>query len=185
VRIIGGQFKRRNIVAPGNLPVRPTTDFAKEALFAILNNYFYFDEITVLDLFSGTGNISYEFASREAKEVVSVDIHPSCINFIRSTAQALPLENIRVIKADVFKFLESCRMQFDVIFADPPYDSDKIELIPGLVFDHNLLAPEGMLLIEHSSRISFEGQKYFFQERKYGKVHFSMFSESIDNDIEA
>jgi len=179
VRIINGQFKRRNIVAPSNLPVRPTTDFAKEGIFSILNNYYHFDEISVLDLFAGTGNISYEFASRGVSEVIAVDIHHGCVNFIRSTASDLGMGNLRVVKADVFKFLANCSKKFNVIFADPPYESDNIAAIPDLVFQNQLLQAEGLLVLEHNARLNFKKHPFFYEERNYGKVHFSLFSPEV------
>lgn len=169
-------------MAPTNLPVRPTTDFAKEGLFSILNNYYHFDEIIVLDLFAGTGNISYEFASRGAREIIAVDIHHGCTTFIRSTASGLAMDNLRVVKADVFKFLANCSKKFDVIFADPPYDSDHVANIPDLVFQNQLLLPDGILVVEHNARLNFEKHPFFFEERKYGKVHFSLFSPEVKKD---
>ena len=121
MRIISGTYKGRKIIAPAKLPVRPTTDMAKEALFNILNNQYYFDDISVLDLFSGTGNISYEFASRGTEDITAVDDHYACIKFINDTAELFEMP-IKTIKSDVFKFLENFGQQYSIIFADPPYD---------------------------------------------------------------
>ena len=127
MRIISGKNRGRQITAPNNLPVRPTTDMAKESLFNILNNYFYFDRVTVLDLFAGTGNLTYEFASREALSVTSVDSYQACTDFIRRTVDKLGYgSQVSVVKADAFLFTQRCRQQFDIIFADPPYDLENI-----------------------------------------------------------
>lgn len=176
MRIIGGNHKGRRINAPGNLPVRPTTDMAKEALFNILHNYYDFDDIRVLDLFSGIGSISYEFASREALEVVSVELNPRCASFISETVRKLNLDNIFVIRANVFTYLKRVGKQFDIIFADPPYDLEGIDSIPEFVFEHDLLAENGWLIVEHSDPGIFEKHSRLHQQRKYGKVNFSIFA---------
>lgn len=173
MRIISGKNKGRHIVAPANLPVRPTTDLGKESLFNILNNYFYFDRVNVLDLFAGTGNITYEFASRDALSVIAIDNHHGCTDFIKKTIDKLQYNNVSVIKADVFQFIERCRQTFDIIFADPPYDLDGIEKIPDIVFKNQLLKPDGWLIIEHSKEYDFSQHPYFFEHRKYGKLNFS------------
>ncbi|MFO7978060.1 MAG: 16S rRNA (guanine(966)-N(2))-methyltransferase RsmD [Bacteroidales bacterium] len=175
MRIIGGSHKRRIIHAPESLPVRPTTDIAKEALFNVLNNHFDFEGLNVLDLFAGTGNISYEFASRGAAEVVAVDQHPRCVSFINETRLMLSLDNLKVIRSDVFRFLGYARQGFDVIFADPPYDIQGFEQIPRVVFERQLLAPKGWLIVEHPAEISFEDHEHFLEKRKYGKVNMSFF----------
>lgn len=175
MRIISGKNKGRHIKAPDNLPVRPTTDMAKESLFNILNNYFYFDAVTVIDLFAGTGNISLEFASREALSVLSVDIHQPCVNFIKKMAGELKYLNLTAIKADAFQFLEHQKMPVDIIFADPPYDMEGIEKIPQLVFERNLLKPDGWLILEHNKRHDFSSHLKFYQRRNYGRVNFTFF----------
>jgi len=174
VRIISGDLKGRRLNPPKNLPVRPTTDKAKESLFNILNNEFYFDEITVLDLFAGTGSISYEFASRGTDKITSVDSDYRCATFIRKTAKDFNLP-VKVIKANVFSFIKNHSLQYDIIFADPPYNLDKINELPDLIFDNNLLAPGGLLIIEHSSANNFSGHKHFTGTRTYSKVNFSFF----------
>ncbi len=176
MRIIGGDHKGRRIHAPAGLPVRPTTDMAKEALFNILHNYYDFEGIKVLDLFAGIGSISYEFASRDAAEVHSVEMDPRCVNFITETARKLDLKNLFVIRANVFTYLKRSGKKFDIIFADPPYDLEGIETIPDLVFENDLLDKEGWLIVEHSAGIDFSEHPNFDQNRKYGKVNFSMFS---------
>ena len=135
MRIISGQYKGKRLQAPKKLPVRPTTDMAKEALFNILNNEYTFSRISVLDLFAGTGNISYEFASRGTQQITAIDAHYACVSFIKSTAKTLDF-NIETIKSDVFSYLEKVKRSTDIIFADPPYDFEKEQFakIPALVF---------------------------------------------------
>jgi 16S rRNA (guanine(966)-N(2))-methyltransferase RsmD len=149
---------------------------AKEALFNILRNYYDFDGLLVLDLFAGIGSISFEFASRQAHQVHSVEINPRCISFITETSRKLDMENLFVIRANVFTYLKRINKKFDIIFADPPYDLEGIENIPDLIFDNDLLDPEGWLIIEHSKATDFSSHPNLYQQRKYGKVNFSMFS---------
>ena len=176
MRIIGGTFKRRFIHPPKNLPVRPTTDLARESLFNILNNILYWEEKNVLDLFSGTGAVSYEFVSRGCKNVLAVDSNYQCTAFIKKTAAEFEMENLRVTRADVFRFLKSVAISFDIIFADPPYSIEGIDLLPGLVFDNNLLKPEGIFVLEHPAAYDFSDHPRFREHRKYGKVNFTFFS---------
>lgn len=173
MRIISGKNKGRKIVPPTNLPIRPTTDLGKESLFNILHHYFYFNRISVLDLFAGTGNITYEFASRGAVQVVTVEQHPACATFIKKTVAELHYDNVQVVQTDVFQFLAKCREPFDIIFADPPYTLENIEKIPSLVFETNLLKSDGWLIIEHSKEYDFSTLPQFYQHRKYGKLNFS------------
>lgn len=186
MRIISGKFKGRRIIAPKNLPVRPTTDLSKESLFNILNHQFTFRELRVLDLFSGTGNISYEFASRGAEPIVSVDTDYGCVNFIKKTAQQFEMD-ITPIKSDVYKFLERTKTKYDIIFADPPYDftQDQFEKIIKMVFEHELLEDDGMLIIEHSPHTKMDDLEYFSSNRKYGSSIFSFFEyEQEESDDE-
>jgi len=175
MRIIGGRNQRRQIIAPSKLPVRPTTDMAKEALFSILNNHFDFEEIAVLDLFAGTGNISYEFASRGALEVVAVDINNNCIQFIKKTAEELEMVNLRPVRADSLHFLGFSKVSYDIVFADPPYDYESIVQIPGKVAESGIVKPGGWLILEHGENKKFASYPDFFESRRYGKVHFSFF----------
>lgn len=175
MRIVRGEFKGRHITAPSNLPVRPTTDFAKEGLFNVLENHIEFEGLKVLDLFSGTGNISYEFASRGAASVICVDIDWGCTNFIKKTYAGLDFKNGRVVKSDVFKFVKICKDSFDLIFADPPYALDKIPQIPHAVFENNLLKPGGWLIVEHDQFTDMSKHVKFVVKRNYGKVNFSFF----------
>lgn len=179
MRIISGKHKSKRLNAPKNLPVRPTTDMAKEALFNIINNLYYFNGISVLDLFSGTGNISYEFGSRGTESITAIDAHFGCIKYINATSKELDL-NIQAYKSDVYKFLEKCNTKFDVIFADPPYDFDieKFEKIVTLVFDNDLLNENGVLIIEHSKHTNFEENSQLNYQKKYGGNMFSFFENT-------
>ena len=176
MRIISGFHKGRKIIAPKKLPVRPTTDMAKEALFNILNNRYYFDELKVLDLFAGTGNISYEFASRGTEDITSVDDHHGCVKFIDSTADQLELP-IATIKSDVFSYLERAIEPYDIIFADPPYHFTKEQFaqLPELVFQNNLLTEDGLLIIEHSKHTDLSDLDRFEESKSYGGNQFSFF----------
>ena len=177
MRIISGIHKGRRIQAPKKLPVRPTTDMAKEAIFNILNNQYYFDEISVLDLFSGIGSISYEFASRGTEKIISIDQEYGCVKFIESTAQEFEMP-IQVIKANVFKYLENCHAQFSIIFADPPYSfsEEMFAKIPQLIFQNNLLEDEGLLIIEHSKHTDLSQLEHFKYSKTYGGNMFSFFT---------
>ncbi len=176
MRIIGGKLKGLRLNPPTNLPVRPTTDLAKEALFNILYNQYDFEQIRVLDLFSGTGNISLEFASRGVNEVVAVDRDFGCFNYLKTVAKQYQLESIKPYKADVFKFLESEPEPFDLIFADPPYDLPQITEIALKVFERNLVKPEGYLIVEHPSMKKLDNHPSFKEQRKYGSSSFSFFN---------
>jgi 16S rRNA (guanine(966)-N(2))-methyltransferase RsmD len=175
MRIISGKFKSKRLQAPKKLPVRPTTDIAKEALFNILNNLYYFHEIAVLDLFSGTGNISYEFGSRGTEKITSVDENFGCIKYINQISDELEL-GITTVKSDVFKYLERTNTKFDVIFADPPYGFEDVlfEKIVELVFKNQLLDEGGVLIIEHSKFTKFNNPLISY-EKKYGGSVFSFF----------
>lgn len=176
MRIISGKHKGKRLIAPKNLPVRPTADMQKEALFNILNNQFYFQEINVLDLFSGTGNIAYEFASRGCENVIAVDSHYACIKYISKTSKELDF-SIEVVKSDVFKYLKRSHSKFDIIFADPPYamDVSLFENISKLVFDKEILSEKGLLIIEHGSQTDLSHLPNFKEQRKYGSSIFSFF----------
>ncbi|MBV7267993.1 16S rRNA (guanine(966)-N(2))-methyltransferase RsmD [Winogradskyella luteola] len=176
MRIISGVYKGRKIQAPKKLPVRPTTDMAKEALFNILNNQYYFDDISVLDLFSGTGNISYEFASRGTEQITAVDANYGCIKFINETSEAFKMP-INTVKSDVFKFLENSKQQHTIIFADPPYNFEVslFAKIPELVFKNKLLQAEGTLVVEHSKHTDLSHLEYYSYSKNYGGNAFSFF----------
>jgi len=176
MRIISGLYKGRRITAPKKLPVRPTTDMAKEALFNILNNQYYFDDISVLDLFSGTGNISYEFASRGTEQITAVDDNYGCIKFINETAEVFEM-NISTIKSDVFKYLEKSKQKHTIIFADPPYafELEAFSKIPEFVFKNELLEDEGVLIIEHSKHTDLSKLNHYSHSKSYGGNMFSFF----------
>ncbi|NMH89498.1 16S rRNA (guanine(966)-N(2))-methyltransferase RsmD [Flavivirga algicola] len=176
MRIISGIYKSRKIIAPKNLPVRPTTDMAKESLFNIINNLFYFDDISVLDLFAGTGNISYEFASRGTQNIICVDQDYGCIKFINQTAEAFKMP-IDTIKSDVFKFLEKSGLQANIIFADPPYNFSEAQFakIPELVFQNSMLMEDGILIIEHSKHTNLSNLNHYSYSKSYGGNMFSFF----------
>lgn len=182
MRIVSGSHKGKRIIAPKKLPVRPTTDFAKEALFNILNNRYHFTALKVIDLFSGTGNISYEFASRGAHDVLAVDAHFECVKFINRISGELDFP-IRTIKSDVLQFLQATTEKANIIFADPPYDfkEDILKDIVGIVFTRQLLEDGGSLIIEHSKKLDLSDLDHFTEARKYGNSVFSFF-ESDDED---
>lgn len=175
MRIVSGDFKGRIFSPPKSMKARPTTDIAKEGLFNILSNSFDFEEISVLDLFSGTGSISFEFASRGCKSIHLVEIDHQHFNFIRKVKTELQLEQITTIRHDAYKFLKNCRIQFDIIFADPPYEFKGVDTIPDLVFNNTLLRTNGLLIIEHSKRTDLSELKHYKETRNYGNVHFSFF----------
>ena len=175
MRIISGTFKARRIDTPHNITARPTTDFAKEGLFNVLNNLIDFEDIDVLDLFAGTGSISMEFISRGVNNVVSVEKNDLHCTFIRKTCTLLGVDNLLLTRGDVFRFLSSSHMKFDVIFADPPYDLQQLPLLPDLIFKHDLLKPEGLFILEHSAKNNFENHPNFLEHRHYGNVNFSFF----------
>ncbi len=175
MRIIGGKFSGRIIHAPNNLPVRPTTDYAKSALFNILNNRIDFEEAKVLDLFAGIGGVSMEFISRGTKHVTAIDSNAKCCAFIKETAAKFETSNLLVLKSDVFKFLKSCTQKFDVIFADAPFELVETDLIPELVFQNNLLNEDGLLIVEHQSKRILQSQFQPKEIRKYGNCAFSIY----------
>ena len=176
MRIISGKYKSKRLMAPKNLPVRPTTDMAKEGLFNVLNNFYYFQDVKVLDLFSGTGNIAYEFGSRGTESILCVDQNYNCIRYINQTAKELDLP-IDTVKSDVFSFLERHQQSYDIVFADPPYDLDQesFEKIKTLVFEKELIGEEGLLVIEHSENTDLSHLEHFSQSRRYGGCYFSFF----------
>ncbi len=177
MRIIGGEFKGRRFNPPANnWPTRPTTDFAKEGLFNILQNRIDFSETKFLDLFGGTGNHSYEFISRGCENVTYVDKFGGCIAFVKKTAQTLGIEDrLRIVKNDVFKFMKFTGEQYDYIFAGPPYPLPTLDTIPDKVFEHDILAPEGLFVMEHNPNHDFQKHPNFIESRNYGTTIFSFF----------
>lgn len=182
MRIISGKYKGKYFNKIKNLDARPTTDKAKEALFNILTNRIYFEDVSVLDLFSGTGSISYEFASRGCTDITCVDINYNHIRFIKKTSNELNLD-LNVIKADVFKFIKNTNRKFDVIFADPPFDLENFNDVPAEILKSDILKPGGMLIVEHSNKFKFTGLESD-EERKYGKVCFSFFENTEKEEQE-
>lgn len=184
MRIISGKYKGRRISPPKNLPVRPTTDMSKEALFNVLNNYFHFSGLKVLDLFSGTGNISYEFASRGSENITSVDGDFGCVKFIKETAKAFDF-NIAAIKSDVFAFVQKTNSNYDIIFADPPYalEQSVFDKLVITIFENNLLVDDGMMIIEHSKYTKLDHLDHFSFKKSYGGSIFSFF-EMDKNETE-
>jgi 16S rRNA (guanine966-N2)-methyltransferase len=175
MRIISGKLKGRKINPPSNLPVRPTTDQAKEALFNILNNEFDYSEIRALDLFSGTGSIGYELCSRGCPEVHAVEMNWKCTHFIQQVKQDFNLSSLYIHKANVFTWLTTHFQPFDVIFADPPYDMEHQDKIVDIIRENKLLKEGGIFIIEHDKRSNFSEMTMFFDQRNYGKVNFSFF----------
>ena len=175
MRIISGKYKGRRLYPHKVFNARPTTDFAKESLFDILNNYFYFDQVKVLDLFSGTGSIGLEFVSRGSRNVEMIEIDKKNYRYIAEAIKTLGIDDAKLICSDAIKYLSWCKPGYDIIFADPPYEMDRIVEVPEIVFKRNLLNNEGWLIIEHSSKRNFKGHPHFREERHYGNVHFSYF----------
>jgi 16S rRNA (guanine(966)-N(2))-methyltransferase RsmD len=175
VRVISGIYKGRHIQPPSNFKARPTTDFAKEALFNIIENHFDIEDLTILDLFSGTGSITYEFASREAKRITSVEMYPQHFKFIRSMVSKMEMVQVNTIRSDAFKIIKNPWESYDLIFADPPYDLKGLESLPELILEGNLLEKEGWFILEHPSKIKFNHIPGLFDHRNYGNVNFSFF----------
>lgn len=176
MRIVGGEFSGRRFSPPTITPARPTTDVAKEGLFNTLQNMLDFEDINCCDLFGGTGSISYELASRGAGELTLIERDMGNINFIKKTVKELGIaEKFQIIKGDVFKFMKQNTQQFDFIFAGPPYALENIDDIPMLVFEHNMLAPEGVFVLEHTPRNDYQGHPNFVRMKNYGTTVFSYF----------
>lgn len=177
MRIISGEFKRRRFDVPKNIKARPTTDFARENLFNVLENQIDFEDITALDLFAGTGAISFELVSRGCAKVVSIEMHNIQYSFICKVMTELKTDRILPIRGDVFKYISSSREKFDFIFADPPYDLKELDQIPSLVFEKDMLADDGLFVLEHSKNNDFSSMPQFREKRVYGSVNFSFFSK--------
>ena len=177
MRIISGKYKGRAINPPRNLRARPTTDFAKENLFNVLGNLVDFEECDVLDLFAGTGSISYEFASRGARSVTAVEINPGHYKIIPQTAAQLGIGRLHAVKANAFLYLKNCNKQFDIVFSDAPYDLEGSEEIVRLTLEGDRLRSGGLLIFEHSKKADFSDNACFCQLRSYGSVQFSFFKK--------
>lgn len=176
MRIIGGEFSGRKFSPPASTPARPTTDVAKEGLFNTLQNMLDFEDINTCDIFGGTGSISYELASRGAGELTLIERDTGNINFIKKTIKELGIEDkFHIIKGDVFKFMKQSTQQYNFIFAGPPYALQNIDDIPMLVFKQNMLAPEGVFVLEHTPRNDYQQHPNFFRMKNYGTTVFSFF----------
>ena len=172
MRIISGSHKGRKIHPPNNLPVRPTTDMAKESLFNILSNRYFFENKSVLDLFSGTGNISFEFCSRGIKDVTSVDNNIKCVSYISEQAKEFGFD-ISTFQSDCIEYVRGCNRKFNFIFADPPYQYEDYFKLKELILKKNMIEKDGVLVFEHDKSISFTEKN--IEVRKYGHIHFSIF----------
>jgi 16S rRNA (guanine(966)-N(2))-methyltransferase RsmD len=175
MRIISGKYRGRKINAPKNLPVRPTTNFAKESLFNILTTQYSVEDKVILDCFAGSGNMSFEFLSRGAKDVYGVDMSAKCIKHLIQTSKEWETENFKAIKRDAVKFVKNAKIKFDIIFADPPYNWPHYHEFINTVFEKDLLTQKGLLIIEHDKTHQFKTVPNFVEERTYGHVHFSIF----------
>ena len=175
MRIITGIYKGRRFDIPHSFKARPTTDFAKENIFNVLNSYIDFEDTTALDLFAGTGSISLELLSRGCRQVVSIEKDRDHHAFIRQCIQKLGVDNSVVIRGDVFRYLKGCSQKFDFIFADPPYQLSELAQIPDIIFEKEILNDEGVFVLEHGAQDNFSEHPHFVEHRSYGSVNFSLF----------
>ena len=176
MRIITGEYKGRHFDVPRSFKARPTTDFAKENIFNVLNGYMDFEDTQALDLFSGTGSISLELVSRGCQQVISVEADRDHHAFIKQCLKKLDTDRCIAIRGDVFRFIKGCRQQFDFIFADPPYALKELPTIPDLIFEKNMLKDEGIFFFEHGKDYDFSQHPHFVEHRSYGSVNFSLFT---------
>jgi 16S rRNA (guanine(966)-N(2))-methyltransferase RsmD len=175
MRIIRGKYGRRRFDVPKNITARPTTDFARENIFNVIENMYDLEGATALDLFAGTGAISWEFLSRGCKEVTCIEMAATQANFIKSVKEKLQDNNLTIIRGDVFKYINSCKRQFDIVFADPPYDLPRFDEIAELVLNSKILHPGSIFILEHSKVRDYTSLPHFEQQRVYGSVNFSIF----------
>lgn len=175
MRIISGIYRGRRFTPPKSFKARPTTDFARENLFNVLVNEWDFDDLKILDCFAGTGSIGFEFASRGCTNVTAIESNFKHVAFIKEVADKLKIEGYQVIKSDAFRYMSRCSQEFDLIFADPPYDLKTLATIPDVVFDNNLLKENGLLIVEHGKQTNFEKHPRYKSKRIYGSVNFSFF----------
>ncbi len=176
MRIITGIYKGRHFDIPRTFKARPTTDFAKENIFNVLMQYVDFEDAQALDLFSGTGSISLELVSRGCKQVVSVEMDRDHHRFIQECLKKLNTDKCVPIRGDVFRFLKSCKQQYDFIFADPPYALKELPQIPDIIFERQLLTEEGLFVFEHGKDYDFSAHPHFLEHRSYGSVNFTLFT---------
>ena len=182
MRIIRGKYGRRRFDVPKNITARPTTDFARENIFNVIENLRDIEGTRVADLFAGTGAVSWEFVSRGAREVTAVEQAPVQAGFIRSVKEKLGDTVLRLVRGDVFRFVERCEQAYDIIFADPPYDLERFDEIPALILNSKMVAPGSLVVIEHGKNRDFSDLPGFTQHRVYGSVNFSIFEIPEDND---
>ncbi|MDE7081281.1 MAG: RsmD family RNA methyltransferase [Muribaculaceae bacterium] len=184
MRIIRGKYGRRRFDPPKNITARPTTDFARENIFNVIENLDDIEGKSVCDLFAGTGAIAFEFLSREAAEVTAVELAQTQVAFIRSVKEKLGDSNLRIIKGDVFRFIEGSGRSYDIVFADPPYNHPRFDEIPALILGSHLVKEGTLVIVEHNASRDFSSLPGFFQRREYGSVNFSLFrvGESTDRD---
>ena len=175
MRIITGKYKGRHFDIPKTFKARPTTDFAKENIFNVMTQYIDFEDATALDLFSGTGSITLELLSRGCAQVFSVELDRDHHRFIQQCVQKLGTETCVPLRGDVFRFIKSCKQQFDFIFADPPYALKELPTIPSLIFEKGLLKDDGIFVFEHGKDYDFSDDPHFVEHRSYGSVNFSIF----------
>lgn len=175
MRIIRGKYGRRRFDVPHNITARPTTDFARENIFNVIENIIDLEDAEALDLFAGTGAVSFELLSRECRSVTAVEKASTQLSFIHKVKEQLNDNNLKIVRGDVFKFIASCDSSFDFIFADPPYDLPRFGEIPGLVLNSRLVKPGTLFVIEHSKAYDFSGLPFFLEHREYGSVNFSLF----------
>lgn len=179
MRIIGGELGGRKVTPPSKMPyTRPTTDIAREGLFNIIENNRVIDQLKTLDLFGGTGSISYELASRGARDLTIVEKDQKLYEFIKMTSQDLKLQNFKVVRMDVFKFIELCTEKFDFIFAGPPYALQTIDELPQKIFKRQMLNSNGWFVMEHTVGNDYKNFKFYKTERNYGTTIFSVFVEN-------
>ncbi|MEX1001667.1 MAG: 16S rRNA (guanine(966)-N(2))-methyltransferase RsmD [Crocinitomicaceae bacterium] len=179
MRVVSGKYRGKRFYPPKKFPSRPTTDFAKEGLFNILNNQLNWEEVVVLDLFAGTGAIGLECLSRGAKSVLSIEKHPVAIRHLNKIRENFPDEDWRILKKDVFAFIAENSGPYDLILADPPFDMEGVEKLPDLIFQSSLLSKNGVLVLEHSKKESFKTNERWIDERNYGGVSFSFFRHEM------
>ena len=179
MRIITGKYKGRHFDIPKTFKARPTTDFAKENIFNVLTQYIDFEDATALDLFSGTGSITLELISRGCAHVISVELDRDHHRFIQQCVQKLGTEACVPLRGDVFRFIKSCKQQFDFIFADPPYALKELPTIPSLIFEKGLLKDDVIFFFEHGKIYDFSDDPHFVEHRSYGSVNFSIFRAAV------
>lgn len=175
MRIIRGKYGKRRFDVPKNITARPTTDFARENIFNVLDNLIDLEGARALDLFAGTGAISFEFLSRGCAEVTSVEKAQVQYTFIRSVAAKLGADNLRLVRGDALRFISTCSATFDIIFADPPYDMPGFAEVPGAILGSKMVREGTLVVVEHSKAHDFSGLPGFLEHRVYGSVNFSIF----------